>query len=192
VLAGGRSRRLGQDKAQITINGVSLLQRVVNTLSVLNNDILVVTSTVNPPLDVTGPKLRIVEDIFPGKGPLGGVYTGLKASGSPQNIVVGCDMPFINLNLLTIMVDHAAGYDAVIPRVGTLVEPLHAVYSTACVEIFKRQIEADRLSIWEVLELLKIHHIEKETIESVDPAHLSFFNVNTLAELETARRLAAS
>jgi len=95
VLAGGKGLRLGQDKALEIIGNRSLLERVISYLNFFNSDIIIVTAPNQSYPQLGGyPKLRVVTDIYPGKGPLGGIYTGLKASDSFYNLVVACDMPF--------------------------------------------------------------------------------------------------
>jgi len=133
VLAGGKGVRLGHEKALETVGNKSLIQWVVFALSFLKSDIIIVTAAKQfPPQFIGYPKLRIVTDAYPGKGPLGGIYTGLAASDSFYNLVVACDMPFLNQDLLDYMIKISAGFDLVIPRLGSMVEPLHAVYSKSC------------------------------------------------------------
>ena len=133
VLAGGKSLRLGRDKVLETVGNRNLLQRVVNNISVFDSDIIIVTAIKQSvPQFISYPRLRIVTDIYSGKGPLGGIYTGLTASDSFYNLVVACDMPFLNQALLRYMIELSANFDLVVPRLGNTVEPLHAIYSKDC------------------------------------------------------------
>ena len=117
VLAGGKGLRLGRDKTVEIVGNTSLLERVVSSLSLLNSDIIIVTAAEQPlPYFIGYPRLRLVADIYPGKGALGGVYTGLATSDSLYNLVVACDMPFLNQDLLRYMVRLADGFDLVVPR----------------------------------------------------------------------------
>ncbi len=130
VLAGGKGLRLGRDKVLEVVGNRSLLERAVLHLSSLASDIIIVTATAQSfPQFTDYPRLRIVTDTYPGKGPLGGIYAGLAVSDSFHNLVVACDMPFLNQGLLRYMIQLAPNFDLVIPRVGDMVEPLHAVYS---------------------------------------------------------------
>lgn len=191
VLAGGKGLRLGRGKAFESVGNRSLLQRVVSCLSLFDADIIIVTAA---PLSldqlIDYPKLKGVTDIYPGKGPLGGVYTGLTLSNSYYNFVVACDLPFLNLALLRYMIQVSAGFDLVVPREGNYVQPLHAVYSKGCLTFIEDMLKRDNLSITALLPLAKVRYVESDEIDRFDPRHLSFFNVNTKRDLETARELA--
>jgi len=191
VLAGGKSLRLGHDKVLETIGNRSLLQQVVSCVSSLSNNIIIVTAGERTAHQFTDyPKLRIVTDTYPGKGPLGGIYTGLAASTSFYNLVVASDMPFLNQALLRHMIQLSANFDLVVPRVGNLVESLHAVYAKSCLAPIEHMIKQDKLRVDQLFSLVKVRYVEAEEIERFDPKHLSFFNINTEADLEMAIELA--
>lgn len=187
VLAGGSSLRLGRDKALERIGGRSLIQRVIERLSALDDEILVVTSSSDRLPDIG---VRKVLDSYPASGALVGIYSGLKAAATPHSLVVGCDMPFINIELLRYIVSLAPGFDVVIPRLGDEVEPLHAVYSSDCIEPIEQKLSEGRFKIADLLPLVRVRYVERDEVERFDPRHLSFFNVNSEAELERARELA--
>jgi len=191
VLAGGRGLRLRRDKALETVGNRSLIQRVVSSLSFFNRDIVVVTAAkqVFPQL-IGYPKLRMVTDTYPGKGSLGGIYTGLDASVSLYSFVVACDMPFLNQALLEYMAQISSGFDLVVPRLGNMIEPLHAVYAKSCLAPIKCLLEQGNLSIRELFALVRVRYVEAEEINRFDPEHLSFFNVNTEADLAKAKEIA--
>lgn len=182
--------RLGRYKASVTVNGESLLQRVVSRISFLSRDIIVVIAKgQQPPCIVGYPKLRIVTDVYAGKGPLAGIYTGLEASNSAYNLVVACDMPFLNRDLLAYMLEISAGFDAVVPRLGDMVEPLHAVYSKSCLPAIKRMLDGGRFNVGGLPAQVGVRYVEAEEIDRFDPEHLSFFNINTGADLKKASQL---
>ncbi len=190
VLAGGKGLRLRRNKALEAVGDKSLLERVISTLNLFQGDIIIVTSREQSlPHSIDFPKLRIVADAYPGKGALGGIYTGLMASGSPHNIVVACDMPFLNHDLLDYMVQLAPDYDVVVPRLGKMVEPLHAVYSRNCLTAIESLLKQNSLSITRLFSLVRARYVEAEEIDRFDPRHLSFFNINTEADLKRAREL---
>jgi len=190
VLAGGKGLRLGQDKASETIGDRSLLERVVSRLASFNSDILIVSASERTFPQLNGyPRLRTVADIYLNKGPLGGVYAGLKASDSFYNLVVACDMPFLNQALLRYMVQISPGFDLVVPRLGELVEPLHAVYSRGCLAPIETLLKQDDLSLRQLFALIKVRYVEAEEIDRFDPQHLSFFNINNEADMEKAKRI---
>ena len=190
ALAGGKGWRLGRDKALEDVGNASLLERTLFNLSLFNSDIIIVTATKQSlPQFISYPKLRIVADTYPGKGPLGGIYTGLVASDSLYNLVVACDMPFLNQALLGYMIQLCGGFDLVVPRLGNMVEPLHAVYSRRCLAPIENLLRQGNLKITELFTLVRVRYVEAEEINRFDPKHLSFFNINTEADLETAREL---
>ncbi len=191
VLAGGKSLRLGRDKVLEVIGSSNLLQRVTSQLECFSSDIIVVIADGKLSSHFSGyPGSRIVTDIYPGKGALGGIYTGLAASDSPYNLVVAGDMPFLNQALLQYMVQVSPGFDLVVPRVGDLVEPLHAVYAKSCQAPIKRLLNQGEIRVRALFGLVKVRYVEADEIDRFDPKHLSFFNINTEADLETAQRLA--
>ncbi len=190
VLAGGKGLRLGQDKALETIGNKSLLHWVVSYLSLFKSNIIIVTAEKQSLSQLTDyPELRIVTDAYPDKGPLAGIYTGLAASVSLYNLVVACDMPFLNYALLNYMLQISADFDLVIPRLGDMVEPLHAVYSKTCLPPIKSLLEQGNLSIRGLFSLVRVRYVEATEINRFDPEHLSFFNINTKADLDKARQM---
>jgi len=191
VLAGGKGLRLGRDKVQETVGNSNLLQRVLSQLTPFNRNIIIVTAGEKSLPQFTGYQgFRIVTDTYPGKGALGGIYTGLAVSNSHYNLVVACDMPFLNQALLRYMIELSAGFDLVVPRLGELVEPLHAVYAKSCLAPIERLLKRESLEVRALFELVNVRYVEAEEIDRFDPKHLSFFNVNTKADLEKAQQLA--
>ena len=191
VLAGGKGLRLGRDKVQEVVGNRNLLQRVVSQLSSLNNDIVIVAADEKSlPRFIGYPGVRIVTDIYPGKGALGGIYTGLAESNTFYNLVVAGDMPFLNQALLRYMIELSAGFDVVVPQVGNWVEPLHAVYSKSCLAHIERILGEGNLEIRALFELVKVRYVAADEIDGFDPEHLSFFNINTEADLARAQQLA--
>jgi molybdopterin-guanine dinucleotide biosynthesis protein A len=191
VLAGGKSVRFGSNKVLQIFGTQNLLHRVLARVGCLVSDITIVCADEHDDFDIMDhPKLKIISDIYPGKGPLGGIHAGLTASSSHYNLVVASDMPFLNQALLDYMIRLSADYDLVIPRPGNLLEPLHAVYSRCCLAPIEVLIRQDKLSILQLLPLVKTRYIEAEDIKRFDPRYLSFFNVNTKFDLAMARSLA--
>ncbi len=190
VLAGGKGLRLGHEKASEAVGNKSLIQRVASSLSFFSSDIIVVTAAEQLfPRFIGYPKLRIVTDTYPGKGSLGGIYTGLAASDSFYNLVVACDMPFLNQALLDYMMQISANFDLVVPRLGNMLEPLHALYSKKCLAPIECLLKQGNLNIRELFGLVRVRYVEATEIDKFDPKHLSFFNINTEADLRTAREL---
>ena len=190
VLAGGKGLRLGRNKASETINSSTLLEQAIYQLDFLNSDIIIVVAQNQPLPGLTvDSRVKIVTDKYPGKGPLVGIYTGLNASDSFFNLVVACDMPFMNRGLLQYMLEETEGYDAVVPRLGNMVEPLHAVYTRNCLSPAESLIKQGDMSVHNLLPLINTRYVEAGEIDRFDPEHLSFFNINTRADLEAARTI---
>src|SRR4030042_1537965 len=186
VLAGGRSLRLGRDKALEQIGGQCLIDRVIDRLRPLGDEIIVVTSSGNR---LPGIGVKQVQDSYSGKGALIGIYSGLREATSQYNVVVGCDMPFLNIDLLSYIKGVADGFDIAIPRLGDQVEPLHAVYSMDCLAQMEQRLKQGRFTVSELLGSVKVRYVEGEEIDRFDPQHLSFFNIYYESDLERARAL---
>ena len=188
ILAGGVSRRLEKNKALERIGGKALIERVVDSLVPLTTEVLAVVAR---PEQVTALRLpssvRVVSDRYPGGGSLGGIFTGLEASAEPWSLVVACDMPFLNRELLHHLMAQSSNVDAVIPCLGGQPEPLHALYSKACLAPMERMLRDGDLKIAPLFEAVRVRYVDEETIDRIDPRHLSFFNINTQADLEEAR-----
>ncbi len=188
ILAGGKNRRMGRNKALETIGGKTLIEYVIKGLRPLTSQLVIVTSREQSNL-LAVRKAEILVDLCPNKGPLGGLYTGLLASRSPCSVVVACDMPFLNQALLSYMIRISPSFDLVVPRLNNMVEPLHAVYSKDCLVPIERLLKMGKLSLLQLLNLVKVRYVDSEEINRFDPEHLSFFNVNTEYDLEKARKL---
>lgn len=190
VLAGGRSSRLGQDKISLVIGGEGLLQRTIDHLKQLNQEIILVLAQGQslPEFD-SSTDVRLVMDVELGKGPLVGVYSGLKASNDDYNVIVACDMPFLNVELLRYMTGVVPGFDIAIPRIGDKVEPLHAVYSRACLDIIETMMRERNLKVSNLLELANARFIEGDELDKFDPNHESWFNINMPADLKKAEEI---
>ncbi len=190
VLAGGKNLRLGRSKALEILGGKSLIERVIERLRPLTSQILIVTSQEQLDLPVAG-KAEVLVDLYPGKGPLGGIYTGLMASQSSHSIVVACDMPFLNTELLRYMIGLSRDFDAVVPQLGEgMIEPLHAIYSKSCLDNIKTQLELNQLGVRSFLNKVRVRYIEQAESQRLDPQLLSFFNINYQSDLDRAIALA--
>ncbi len=191
ILAGGKSSRLGRSKALQAIGGKSLIQWVVDRLAILSTEIIIATAYGEAIPSSSAVRIKTVADIYPGKGPLVGIYSGLIASSSSRAIVVGCDTPFLSVGLLEYMTQICSTFDVIVPRIKKKVEPLCAVYSKNCLAPIQVLLEQNELSINRLFDMVQVRYIEEDEINSFDPEYLSFFNINSQADLERARKLAA-
>jgi len=187
VLVGGKGLRLGRDKLSEMIGGRTLLERVIDCLSLVGDEILVVIAQGQPKPAL--PSTKVVVDLYPGKGALGGIYTGLVAAQSFHSLVVAADMPFLNPSLLRYLIQVSPTFDAVIPMIKGELEPLHAIYSKNCLAPIQQQIEQGKLKVRDFLDQVRVRYVEEAEINRFDPKKLSFFNINTSADLGRARAL---
>jgi molybdopterin-guanine dinucleotide biosynthesis protein A len=190
ILAGGASRRLERNKALERIGGQTLIERVMDSLVPLTAEVLVV---VGEPEQATAlhlpPTVRAVSDRYPGRGSLGGIFTGVDAAAERWSLVVACDMPFLNRDLLRHLIEESSDVDAVVPCLEDQPEPLHALYSKVCLAPMERMLQARQLKIAPLFEAVRVRYVDEGAIDRIDPGHLSFFNINTEADVEEARWL---
>ena len=190
ILAGGKSSRLGRSKALQAIGGKSLIQWVVDRLALLSTEIIIATAHGEAIPCSSAVRIKTVADIYPGKGPLVGIYSGLIASSSSRAIVVGCDTPFLSDGLLEYMTQICSTFDVVVPRIKNKLEPLCAVYSKNCSGPIQGLLEQNELRIDKLFSMVKVKYVEEDEINRFDPEHLSFFNINNQDDLDRARKLA--
>jgi molybdenum cofactor guanylyltransferase len=194
VLAGGVSRRLGQDKRRLRLWGTAgptLLEHTVEILVRLCADVIVV---LNDPEEWRDLPARLVTDIYPDGGSLGGIYSGLVAATHNYALAVASDMPFLSTELILAMLMHSRDYDVLIPRSlhsGTTrnvldAEPLHAIYSKSCLEPMRMLLESGRRQIAGFFPEVQVVYVEPEETRRYDPSGRSLLNVNTPEQLATA------
>jgi len=187
ILAGGQSRRMGRRKAELILQGETLLSRTLRQVRPLCDRLLVSVAAGTSP---TLPGVEVVLDAYPGRGAIIGLASGLRAAGESV-LALAVDMPFLNLELLRHLIALAPGWDAVVPRPGKFFEPLHAVYAPACLPVFEDQIRAGVMQILPAYPRLRVRYLESEELKRFDPAGLAFFNINTPADLRRAESLLA-
>lgn len=189
VLAGGESRRMGQDKAAIEIDGISLLNKTVQLFKGLFPEVVAVSKE---PGHFGHVDCREVGDLFPGMGPMVGILTAFKVTASDYIFVAACDMPFLNRNVIELIVREGLGFDIALPKRGEKGDPLHALYSRNCYKSMLSFLENEGRSLNRYIDSLpekKIRRIGEEEINKVDSQFLSLFNMNTPEELEKAKKL---
>jgi molybdopterin-guanine dinucleotide biosynthesis protein A len=190
ILAGGKSLRLGRNKSLENIGGKSLTRWVIDRLAILSTEIIIATAHGEEIPCSSDVRVKTVADIHTGKGPLAGIHSGLTASSNSRAIVVSCDTPFLSISLLEYMTKICSEFDVVVPRIKEKVEPLCAVYSKNCIAPIGELLKQDELKIIELFPMVTVRYIEEAEIDRFDPEHLSFFNINSQADLDRARSLA--
>jgi molybdopterin-guanine dinucleotide biosynthesis protein A len=194
IQAGGQSSRMGEDKALKPFLGRPLIQRVLERLSPVADELIVTT---NRPEDYIflDPRLTLHTDLKPGRGALGGLYTAIASAKNPLVAVVACDMPFASAKLIEagsrLLVEEAA--DVVIARSDDGYEPLHAVYRReTCLPAIQSAIEADQWKVISWFPQVKVRVLTPEEMQHYDPLGLAFWNVNTPEEFVEAEKIATS
>ena len=186
IIAGGKSRRMGRDKAFVELAGKALIERVIERSANLGQaETILIT---NSPADYQHLNLPMYQDVLPEKGSLGGIYTALLQAQCPDVLVLACDMPFVNAGLLGFMAEQIADdIDIVVPRVDGYPQGLHAIYKQTCIEPIAQQLAADRLKIIRFYDKMRVRYLDEAEYAAFDPQGLSFANLNTPEELEQAR-----
>jgi molybdenum cofactor guanylyltransferase len=184
IQAGGQSRRMGRDKALIDYHGRPILAHVIDTLRQLSDDVIVVAnrSDVYSPI-VSSLGARLVPDYDPPVGPLGGLAAGLAAMQHDLALVVACDMPLLNLDLLRHLIDRAANFDAVVPLTGDQYEPLHAVYRGTCLAPIQRRLANGERRVISFFEDVHLSVVPEADWRVIDPEGRSLSNFNTPEDL---------
>ena len=189
VQAGGKSTRMGgEPKALLDVGGRRIIERVVDVLAPVLGAPLLVTNT--PDL-YAFLGLRMVPDVHPDAGSLGGIYSGLAAATGDAAFTVACDMPFLHPDLVRLVVARAGEGDVVIPRVGDQLETLHACYARTCLPFIETRIRAGRLKIVGFFEQVRVIEISEDAVRVHRDPEVAFMNVNTPEELARARALQA-
>jgi molybdopterin-guanine dinucleotide biosynthesis protein A len=186
ILAGGKSRRMGRDKAFLPFGKGILIERVIEVILQVTEDVILITNTPEP-YQRFG--LPMFSDIIPEAGSLGGIYTGLVSATTSYSLCLACDMPFVKSEFLRFLCETAAEAEVVIPRNAEDFQPLCAVYSQACREPIRQKIEAGRLKITGFFDQVRVRVIEGEVLTRYDPHDVMFFNANTPEEYEQARQM---
>ena len=216
ILAGGDSLRMGQDKALLPVGRQVAIERVLQQVSPLSNDVILVANTpdryrdyfrrsadegahVSEPSEAwegstpphAAPRYRPVADVYPGKGALGGMYTAIDAAHHPWCLVVACDMPFLNTALLSHLISLAPGFDVVIPRLEHGLETMHAVYSKDCLDPIVTRLRTNQLKIVDFFDDVRVRVVTRDEVTRFDPDFRSFLNMNTPDDWERLQKLAS-
>lgn len=184
ILTGGKGRRLGYPKELLSLNGQRVIERILMVLRFFFREIHIISNYSIPP--ELSESVKIFNDLIPGCGPLGGIYTGLKMSSRDQVFFVGCDMPFLQPELIKeeITLAQTGKYDCVIPSGPDGIEPLHGIYSRSIIPQLEKTLFQKKLSINQFCSHLNAHYFHP-AVEK----RLSFFNINTMKDLAKARKL---
>ena len=188
ILAGGKSRRMGENKALMRLGDDSLIGHVIRCMRPITDELLLVT---NSPTEYAHLDVSMHGDILPGAGALGGIYTGLTRASHDTVLCVACDSPFLNSNLLVYLVSILRDYDAVMPythrnKAQITLQTLCAAYAKRCLPIIASMLEESELRVHALQERAHIKRVSPEVWQAFDPEGMSFFNINTPEDFERA------
>ena len=178
VLIGGRSRRFGTDKVVAPVREKILIQHVIDTIEPIFGEIILIGHKRRELRNFT-----IIEDIMPGRGPLGGIYTGLSVCRSDHAFFFAADMPHLEAGLIQYMISQAGDHDIVIPVWSQGREPLHAIYHRRNLPAVKKLLDEDQLKIFNLLQSADTLYIPEETIRLYTDPGIAFSNINTMHDL---------
>lgn len=181
---------MGEDKALKPFLGKSLIQRVIDRLAPIADEIIVTT---NRPTDYEFLGLRLVPDLKPGRGSLGGLYTAITSASHPFVAVAACDMPFASPGFFEsahrLIVKEEA--DVVIAKTDEGYEPFHALYRReVCLPAIEDAIHEDKWKVIAWFPQVKVRTLSPDEVKTLDPSGLCFWNVNTPEEFAKAEELA--
>ena len=186
IIAGGKSRRMGRDKAFLQLGGKSLLGRVIAAAAHLDPAETIIIADRRADYAAFG--LPVYPDVLPDKGSLGGIYSALHHATTEYTLTLACDMPFVNPDLLRYMRSLIDGEtDIIAPRVNGYPQALHAIYRATCAHPIRQQLNQNRLKIIRFYDGMRLRYIDEAEYAPYDPAGLSFENLNTPEELARAR-----
>lgn len=185
ILSGGKSIRMGENKAFIQIEGVPIIRRIYDLFKQLFQEVIIVTDQKDLFSNFDS---RICSDLIPGKGALGGLYTGIFFSSFQHSFCVACDMPFIRKSLVQYLIENIDDADVIVPRTKDGLQPLHAIYSKHCIDPIRKLIDAGRSKIIDLYCQVNVKIVDEKDFLCLDPGRESFINVNTPEELLSVRR----
>jgi molybdopterin-guanine dinucleotide biosynthesis protein A len=190
ILAGGKSSRMGGDKASLEIDGISLIARAARLLQSVTGDPTIVAS----PSLYKSLGLPVIADDWPGFGPLGGMATVLRVTKTPWNLIVACDLPYLTKAWLDFLIERAlkSTADAVVPMSERGPEPLCAMYHKNAEKRIRTAVEGGARKVTDTFGRLRVEYLEPNEWKAFASEGLLFKNVNSPADYEEAKaRLSA-
>ncbi|AFV10396.1 molybdopterin-guanine dinucleotide biosynthesis protein A [Thermacetogenium phaeum DSM 12270] len=176
ILAGGCSSRMGTDKSLMVYERQTLIERTVNELRKVVNEIVIASNNTSK---YSIPGVVEVPDLYPGMGPLAGIHAGLKRVKHQYAFVIGCDMPLFKAELAKYLLEICPGYDVVVPQIDGYGEPLCAVYSKGCIEPIENCLKAGLRTVIMFYPQVRVLTVGRDEIERIGNPEELFYNLNT-------------
>jgi molybdopterin-guanine dinucleotide biosynthesis protein A len=189
ILAGGKSLRMGRNKALLELGGETLIRRLYSSLDTAFDEVLI---SANDPETYDFLDAAFVPDIYEAGGCLAGLHAGLLSARGESCFFAACDMPFVNIDLVRYLGSFSAEYDLVVPVSRSGLEPLHAFYSRSCLPHIERQLDEGNLKIIDFFDKVRVREVTVDEMSEYDPHELSHFNINTQADYDFALKSAES
>ncbi|MBE7444289.1 MAG: molybdenum cofactor guanylyltransferase [Planctomycetia bacterium] len=179
ILVGGKSRRMGFNKAFLKYGRTTFIEHQIKRLRTIFNEIIL---SANDAGIYAHLNLPIVSDVIPEKGPLGGICAGLVRSTSHHAFIIACDMPFIQEKVIMYLYEQIDSYDVVVPKTSRGLEPLHAFYSKNCIQPICRYLNEGRLRVIDFFPEVKVRVVDEQEFKGLNQSTQSLINLNTPEE----------
>jgi len=169
ILAGGKSSRMGEDKGLMLFNGKPMIKYIIEVIKPLVDKVIIISN--NTDYEQFG--YEVCQDIIKEKGPIAGIYTGLKYSKTTKNIVLSCDVPFVNTEVIKLLIGKSENADVVIPEKGNRTHQLIGMYDQSCIDTFKDELDKDQLKLKIAIEKLNykvvdVNHIDEKIFNNIN------------------------
>lgn len=174
---------MGRDKSFVLVDGRPMIEIIVEKVAGLGDETILIT---NKPDEYVHLGLPMFGDVYVDHGSLGGIYTAVYHATHPHTLIVACDMPWLNRDLLQYMIQLKNEADVVVPRWEKFPEPLHAIYNKNCLAPIQTNLEAKQLKITRFFSQVTVRFVEREEIARFDEYGRSFTNINTPQDLDEA------
>lgn len=188
ILVGGKSSRMGKNKALLTIGGKKVIERIAEEMQTITDNVIIVTNTFH---EYEFLNLPMVEDKYKGLGPLAGIHAGLEASQTNSNLVTACDMPFISTEIGTYLLEQLTDQQVVVPEIFGQLHPLFAAYHKSAKDVFSKELEMGELRVRKAFKELYVKIVTEKDLraEGFRIKDSDFFNMNYPEEYEMAKKM---
>lgn len=187
ILAGGKSSRMKFNKAFAEVSGQPVINIIANKFAGLFDETMIIS---NEPELFEYLGLQVYADIYPHMGPVSGIHSGLYHARNNEIFILGCDMPFINMQLVEYMVTNMGDYDSVIPKIDSYLQPLAAVYNRRWLPVLTACLQEDKVKLIRIFEAMNALVLERDELERFGIVEEIFLNVNDIEALNLASKIA--
>ncbi|MDO0825890.1 molybdenum cofactor guanylyltransferase [Desulfosporosinus nitroreducens] len=165
-----------KNKAFLELEGKPLVERSLTVLQAVFAEVLISSNKAEL---YEGFEVPIILDEIPGRGPLEGIYQGLKAAAYDEVFVLACDIPFLRTELIRFMATWNPVYDVVVPSLQSGLHPLHAFYHRRCLPLIKKSLEANSLKVIDLYPSCSVRYVKETELQNYNNLSRLFCNINT-------------